>query len=381
MKSPLLYSSEHHGTAGVREAIAILLLWVSAVVTGCGLNEVGGGGGGVSSGLAYRAPYAWPLSTPAAQGMDSARTLGGLRQIWSSEFLTSFLIVRNDKLVLEYYAPGIVPENDFNVQGISGNFISALVGIALDNRSLPSVNEQVLDFFPSFDTTHLDARKRLWTIEHLLTMRSGMDWNENTTHSSLFTSGNNWINVDLGLPLQSAPGDTFIYTLPNANILAAILNRVSGSSIYEFAESNLFERLNIAVRSWAADPQGIYLGGGDMRFTPRDLARFGQLYLHNGLIDGRQIIPRSWIQQSLAPRNKESAVKGDFKSLNFGYLWWTNADGGDSLFFASGYGGQMILVSPSRSMIIVVIADDMVGIQQAGMNEEAVIAIIRNYFL
>ena len=117
-----------------------------------------------------------------------------------------------------------------------------------------------------------------------------------------------------------------------------------------------------------------------MRFTPRDLARIGQLYLRNGYLDGKQIIPRSWIEQSLVPRNRTNVVKGDLGSLNFGYLWWTNIGGGDSLFAAFGYGGQAVYVVPSRSMVIVTLADETVARQQAEENELAIIAIVRRYF-
>ena len=313
--------------------------------------------------------------------MDSIRTLAGLQQIQKAPFLLSFLVIKNDLLVFEYYAPGIVPENDFNVHGISASVTSALVGIALDRRLLQSVDELILKFFPSFDTTRINPRKRAWTVEHLLTMRSGMEWNEYENHSTLFNSGTNWINTALGLPLASAPGDSFVFTSPNANILAAMIARVSGMSAYRFAEKNLFGPLNIAVRDWSRDPQDLYLGGTGMRFTPRDLARFGQLYLRNGLLEGKQIVSRSWIQQSVMPRNALPGRRGEFTSLNYGYLWWTNYAESDSLFFASGYGGQMILVVPNRSLVIVTIADEAVTMSQAELNERELIALLRKYFL
>lgn len=359
----------------------VLLATFFVFAAGCELVEVGGGPGSGTQALTYRVPYAWPVSTPSAQGMDSLRTSAGLQQIQSTPFLLGLLVIKNDFLVLEYYAPGIVPENDFNVLGISASITSALVGIAIDRRLLQSVSEPVLRFFPSFDTTRIDARKRAWTLEHFLTMRSGMEWNEYENHSTLFNSGTNWINTALGLPLASTPGTTFTYTTPNANILAAIIARVSGSSAYNFAEANFFEPLKIAIRDWSRDPQDLYLGGTGMRFTARDLARIGQLYLRNGFLDGKQILSRSWIQQSLQPRNEQLGKKGEFESLNFGYQWWTNVSANDSLFFASGYGGQMILVAPDRSLVIVAVVDESVSFSQADLNERDLIALLKKYFL
>ncbi|MBF8296037.1 MAG: hypothetical protein HW389_2582 [Bacteroidetes bacterium] len=97
-----------------------------------------------------------------------------------------------------------------------------------------------------------------------------------------------------------------------------ILVRVSGSTTYKFAETNLFGPLRISIRSWATDPQGVHLGGTGMRLTPRDLARFGQLYLHNGFIDGEQVVPRAWIQQSITPRN---AQKQKTPPCERGFSW------------------------------------------------------------
>ena len=361
-------------------ACIIVAVTVASMVSGCGLNEVGGSSGLGTSDFTFRQSYSWPVSTPAAQGMDSAKAVAGLQQIRNTPFLTSVLVIKNDFLVLEYYAPGTVKDNDFNIQSVSGSFTSALVGIAIERGLVRSVDEPILKFFPSFDTTHIDPRKRAWTLEHLLTMRSGMDWNENEDHSALFNSGTNWVNTALGLPLKDAPGDTFVFATPNANILSAFVTRASGTSTYRFAEQNLLEPLKISVRSWSTDPQGLYLGGTGMRFTPRDLARFGQLYLHQGYLDGKQIVPWSWIQQSLLPRNRSNSVKGDLALLNFGYCWWTNYGGGDSLFAALGYGGQAIYVVPARSMVIVTIADDSVSQQQAEENELAFIAIVKKYF-
>jgi len=367
--------------AVTNQVVTIMLVTTLAVsLSGCGLNDVGGGGPSspISS---FRQSYPWPMSTPAAQGLDPARISAGLQQIQANPFILSVLIVRNDSLVAEYYARGIVDENDFQVSGVSASITSALVGIAIDRGSIRSVQERVLNYFPGFDTTDLDLRKREWTIEHLLAMRSGINWNERDDHSKDFNSQSNWLSTALRLPLKSSPGDAFVYTTPNANLLSGILARVSGSTTNRFAETNLFGPLRISVRSWATDPQGVHLGGTGMRLTPRDLARFGQLYLHNGFIDGKQIVPRAWIQQSITPRNGQNAVKGDFSSINFGYLWWTNCDGRDSLIIASGFAGQAIYVVPAKNIVIVTIGDSEVTQAQGDANELVIIGIVKKYFL
>ena len=150
-------------------------------------------------------------------------------------------------------------------------------------------------------------------------------------------------------------------------------------STYDFAEQNLFAPLKISVRAWLKDPQGVYAGGTGMMFTPRDLARFGQLYLHNGMIDGTQIVSRQWIQQTLIPRNTSNLDWADLQSVNYGYLWWNNYDTRDSLFMAAGFGCEFIFVIPAKDMIIVTIGDDNVTSNQASINQNALIGILSKY--
>jgi CubicO group peptidase (beta-lactamase class C family) len=117
-----------------------------------------------------------------------------------------------------------------------------------------------------------------------------------------------------------------------------------------------------------------------MSFTPRDLARLGQLYLHNGVCDGVQVISRQWIQQTLIPRNQTNSTWGDFKSVNYGYLWWNNYQSPDSIFMAAGFAGQFVFVVPSKNMVIVTIGNDNYSIDQSSANETVIIGIAKKYF-
>ena len=363
----------------MRCSFTIIGFFLCAVLPmGCG-NNPSSPGSTTSSTFAYREPYPWPVSTPAAQGLDTVRVSSGLQEIRKNAFIFSFLVVRNDSLVLEYYN-GYLKENDFDLHSATKSITSALVGIAIDHGLIRSVQDKVLNFFPGFDTTNIDARKRGWTVEHFLTMRSGIDWNEGADHSTIFTNSVNWIYATLSLPLKDAPGESFVYTTPNANVLSAILTRVSGMSTYDFAEQNLFQPLKIAVRDWVTDPQGIYAGGSGSRYTPRDLARIGQLYLHNGFVDGKQIVSKEWIQQSIIPRNQQPFVQGDLSSENYGYMWWTNYSVQDSVFFAGGFAGQFIFVVPAKNMVIVTIGNDNVTTNQASTDEITIINIAKKYF-
>lgn len=335
----------------------------------------------VESPWVSRTPYAWPKSTPLAQGMDTAATSQALQELRASSWVLNYLVVRNDSLVVEYYRSGLTELNDYDLYSASKSLNSALIGIAIHRGFIRSVQDKLLDYFPDFDTTNLDPRKRQWTIEHFLTMRSGFDWVESADHSAQFRPGSNWVYAALALPLKDNPGETFTYSSACSNILSALLTNAAKKSTYRFAEEQLFTPLDISVRFWYRDPQGVYAGGSGMVFAPRDMARFGQLYLRNGKIDGRDILPQSWIRQTTTPHNPTPFQWGSLQNVNYGYEWWTNFDGPDSVYFAAGYGGQFIFVVPAKNMIIVTGTNAPTSSQESSRNEDALITLTERYFL
>ncbi|MCX6134330.1 MAG: serine hydrolase [Ignavibacteriales bacterium] len=356
----------------------VLLVSVLLTASGCS-NSPAAPDSGSDTRFTYRDPYAWPTSSPTVQGLDTAKVSLALKETKANPFILSLLVIKNDTLVVEYYSR-FQKENDYEIHSASKSFTSALLGIAIDKGIIRSAQERVLSYFPDFDTTGIDPRKRNWTLEHFLTMKSGIDWNETADHTSLYSDNVNWMYTTLKLPLKYAPGEQFLYTTPNVNLLSGIITRASGISSYDFAERYLFTPLKISVRAWLKDPQGVYAGGTGMSFTPRDLARLGQLYLHNGMIDGTQIVSRQWIQQTLVPRNSANHAWGDLPSVNYGYLWWNNYDSRDSIFMAAGFAGQFVFVIPAKNMIIVTIGDDNVTTEQASYFETVMIGILKKYF-
>lgn len=194
-------------------------------------------------------------------------------------FLFALLIVKDGYFVTEHYNASLTKYNDYEVRSVSKVITSALVGIAIQRGLIDSVGQPMMDFFLDLATPQLDARAHSITIERLLTMRAGFDFDESADPSDRFNSNTNWLKEAIHFPFISAPGDTFIYATRISNILSGIVTRASGRSSYEFADQNLFESLGIAVRRWDKDPQGIYLGGTGVVFTARDMARIGYVYL------------------------------------------------------------------------------------------------------
>ena len=212
-------------------------------------------------------------------------------------------------------------------------------------------------------------------------MRAGFDYVEGNDYSSIYLSHGDWLKTTIELPLRAEPGTQFIYASPVSHLLSGLITKVSGVSTAEFAESYLFAPLEISPRLWDRDPQGIFLGGTGMNFTPRDLARFGVLYLHQGRVGARQVVSEEWVRKTVEPSNPTNVVWGAFDAVNYGYQWWMNSGAPDSLFIAAGYGGQFIIIVPRAQMVIVTTADPNISAALANDHELAIIEIIAQYIL
>jgi CubicO group peptidase (beta-lactamase class C family) len=300
-----------------------------------------------------REPYSWPASTPEEQGLDSSIFESAFQEAEKIPYIYSLLVVRNGYLIAERYFHLQDKYDANNVYSVSKSFASALVGIAFRENYLYSLDQKLMDFFPEYITADLDPRKFDITIEHLLTMKAGFDFDENQEDWDQYWTSADWIRYAIELPLRHNPGESFHYSTVQTNLLSGILTKTAGMSTREFAEKYLFTPLNISIRSWHQDPQGIYTGGHEMYYTPRDMARFGYLYLKNGLLDGKQIVPEAWVKQSIKPSSRLTSDWGPMTERGYGYKWWLGKIHDYELYHASGMGGQYIMNIPELNMVIV----------------------------
>ncbi|MBU7010640.1 MAG: serine hydrolase [Theionarchaea archaeon] len=294
----------------------------------------------------------WIITTPEEQGMNSAKLqemeLYLDNEGWNN-VVDSILIVRNGCLVYESYPSTSHNENTtHHMFSCTKSFMSALVGIAIDEGYIDGLDDEVLDFFPDLIIENLDERKQAITIKDLLTMTSGLDWYDQTDYYQMEDSSD-WVKYVLDRPMAHDPGTVWNYNTGGTHILSAILNRTCPEGIVEFAESHLFEPLGISGYYWVKDNQGIPIGGTALNLRSRDIAKFGYLYLRNGIWDGEQIISELWVAESTTPVVEMEFDQGH--GSGYAYLWWTYT--WDGTYAARGSYGQYIIVAPSLDIVVV----------------------------
>jgi CubicO group peptidase (beta-lactamase class C family) len=268
----------------------------------------------------------------------------------------SLLVVHNGKLVYEKYYRGASPDDAYNIKSVSKSFISALVGIALDQHILRSLDQPIAEFLPEYFTPQTDPRKLRVTLRDLLTMTAGFEWEENGPITAQWARSEDCAKFVIESELVHEPGSVFNYSTAVSHLMAIILERASGMSALEFAEKHLFKQTGITVRRWERDPRGHYVGGSEMYMTARDLARFGFLFLNQGQWDEEQILSKEWVLQST---RRQSA--GEPMAASYGYYWWLGQDHGFPVFFAQGYGGQVIYVVPDLDLVVVLLSTTETG--------------------
>jgi CubicO group peptidase (beta-lactamase class C family) len=296
----------------------------------------------------YWPTHDWRTSTPEQQGMDSELLVQMMEQIQSKQInLHSLIILRHGYIVAEAYFQPYEANNRVEIYSITKSIVSALVGIAIKQGSIDSVNHKVLDYFPDLAVANNDARKQAIALEHLLTMSSGLEWSDEANNGEMDQS-QDAVKYVLDRPMGATPGQVFTYNSGAPTILTAILRKTTGKGPLEFAQANLFGPLGISDIRWKTNQNGLEVGGAGIQLTPRDMAKFGYLYLRNGLWEGKQIVPASWVNASLE-EHVDPKMKGEKRS-GYGYLWWLQTSGATA---AQGLGGQYILLLPAQDLEVV----------------------------
>ncbi|MGD2123837.1 MAG: serine hydrolase [Gemmatimonadota bacterium] len=332
----------------------------------------------------YEAPAAfadgWETTSLAMAGMDAehlTRMMDSLRSGHYEE-VHSVVIVKNGHLAFEEYFPG----HDFgysnpgflgtylefgrntphNTHSATKSVISALVGLAIDLGFISDVDERVFDYFPEFADYAVGGKEAI-TVRDMLTMTSGLEWPEWDVPVGGGLSPIEQLNASadpiayvLSRPLLHPPGTVYNYNGGTVNVLCQLAARSAGTDVEAFADQRLFGPLGVSNYSFPHHQSGLALCHGDIYITPRDMAKFGQLFLNGGVWMGRRVISEEWTQESVAPRVSVRNFNL-YWAEDYGYLWWLNdyAVGGNSYstYKALGWGGQEIWVVPEEEMVVV----------------------------
>jgi CubicO group peptidase (beta-lactamase class C family) len=316
----------------------------------------------------------WPIATPTQRGMDPSRLCALLDWLDARQDVNvhSVLVLRGGTLVFEQYRTGaderggtpvgnvpFGPNVWHDLRSVSKSVTALLVGIALDHHLLASVDEPVARYFPEYDDLRTPERARI-TVRHLLTMASGLAWDQSMPFSDPANSEHRMVvapdpsRFAWEQPPVTPPGEWYTYNSGSTELLGRLVQKVSCQPLEAFAQRHLFAPLGIGAFEWLRYTNGEAAASWGLRLRPRDMAKLGQLVLAQGRWGERSIVSAAWVRESLAPH-----IMGEHLYY-YGYQWWL----GRSLVHqqdlgwaaAVGLGGQRIYIVPALDLVVVVTA-------------------------
>lgn len=265
---------------------------------------------------------------------------------------TAFLVIKNDSVIYENYW------EDYNDTSHSGSFsvaksiVNILIGIAVKEGKIKNIDEPVGNYIPEFKY----GGKEKITLRHLLSMSSGLKWDEAYSSLTSVTTksyyGKNLYPLVVNLEVETAPGVTFNYQSCNSELLAIVLKKATGKALSQYASEKLWTPINAEhVAYWSTDnTNGIEKAFCCFSSNARDFARLGKLYLNKGNWNGIQLVDTAFVEESTTP---SKLVYDGKPNTVYGLQWWCINRSGHRIFFARGILGQYIFVVPDKNLIIV----------------------------
>ncbi|MBI2968089.1 MAG: serine hydrolase [Bacteroidetes bacterium] len=292
---------------------------------------------------------------PLPQGHDYNRIEfpGKISGFFNEYGTIGFLVLRNDSLRYEHYWDNFGPASHTNSFSMAKTIVSILTGIALAENKIKSVDQQVGDFLPEFNT----GEKSKITIRHLLTMSTGLDFDESYVSPFAYPAkayyGTDLKSLTFRYKVAREPGKIFEYLSGNTQILGFVLEKATGMKISTYATEKLWEPLGSEQDAfWSLDQeQGDEKAFCCFNSNLRDFARIGQLYLHEGNWNGQQIVSPDYVRQSVEP--EPLLEKDGTPNHRYGFSWWLLHYRQQNIFYAQGINGQYIIVFPEKKMVVV----------------------------
>ncbi len=323
----------------------------------------------------------WQTAPPETQNIDKNKLENALKAAENLANIQSLLIVRNGYLVSENYFNGNTANSLNHVRSVTKSVISALVGIAIREGVIQDREQPISNFMPG-EASVLGGEKADIKIKHLLTMTSGFEWDESGggEYSAWAGSGDH-INYVLDKDLSAPPGGIFNYNSGAVHLLSVILTEASGMSTQEFLDEHLFAPLGVSNNDWEQDSRSYFNGGAGLQLRPRDMAKFGFLFMQNGTSGEKSIVPKAWVDESQSNLVNGTATFGSIQNLSYGLLWWVGNAAGHDVYFAWGYGGQFIFNVPALNTTIVATSLFRLAQADASAQERALLSLIGTQIL
>src|SRR5689334_5809063 len=294
------------------------------------------------------AAAAFPSSTPEAEGIPSGAIEAFLDAAErESPHLHSLVLLRRGRLVAEGYWEPYGPASPHMLFSLSKSFTSTAIGLLVGEGRL-SVDDPVLSFFPDEAPAEPSQHLRALRVRHLLTMTTGHDVDPTRAVRQSTVS---WARGFFDEPLVHEPGSKFVYNSGATYMLSAIAQRIAGQRILHYLGPRLFEPLGIANPTWETSPQGIDVGGWGLKITTADIARFGQLYLQQGVWQGQRLVPADWVAAATARQVPNAPSPNPDWEQGYGYQFWRCRHGayrGDGAF------GQYCVIMPEQDAVLAI---------------------------
>ena len=296
-------------------------------------------------------------ATPATTAVDP-RLVAALTRFDADEHrdLQGVVVMREGQIVAERYFNSASADTLYDVRSAGKSITALLVGIAIDQGAIRSVDEPVATYWPEAINSAIGDV----SLRDVLTMRSGLaafdDDPDSPGNEDLMDAGADPLAFALSVPRADPPGTRYRYNSVTAYVAGVVVAKATGRSMAEFARGALFEPLGITQWRWAADASGYTKGQGNLALSTRGLATIGELVRQNGRFGGRRVLSADWLREALAPT--VGIADDDPYADGYGYFWYakTQQIGGQpvAVSFASGNGGNKIYVVPSRQLVVAI---------------------------
>ena len=331
----------------------------------------------------------WPESSPEAEGIDPSVIDAITGDIAHGRYglIDHFLVIKNGKVVADFQLDqdyeSIAEDYDttnhqynydhpdwhpyyrdtdlHTLQSVTKSITSAALGIAVDEGYIGGVEVPAMEIFDGYSQDMDDPLRTSATLEDLLTMRSGITWNEMTSYNDadnsciIMEASDNWIQYVLDQPMREEPGTLFDYNSGVSVLLGKIIQLKTGKRADAWTEEKLFKPIGINRYYWKITPKGEVDTEGGLYLSAYDLARIGYLFMNEGRWEDKQIVSKEWVTASTSSVVADIRPDNDRKDTGYGYQWWVpvKENHGTDVFAGNGYGGQFLQVVPEHDLIVV----------------------------